>query len=325
MSRLPLLLLLTACGARNPVTTFGGSGGSAEDDGRLAPPENGFQIVLEDLEIPPNESLFFCQFGRYEDTDAGVVGVNIQETLPYTHHTFLLQVPKDADVPVPDGVTFPCTEMSLGEQMLPFMPLFNIAGDIDDPLANRLNMPDGFGVHLDDGQRFVIETHYVNTTDETLEAETVVNIELADATDIDTWAAAYIMDPGMVEAGAGEATAEVVDCEIPYDVHILSMTPHLHKYGTSVEVKHVHGDQIDTLIDIDDWDPYWTQDPREVMRNWREGEFPLSAGETIRTECHWFNSGDSALVPLEEMCSTFGMWYPADRQYTCIGGEITQQ
>ncbi len=315
---------LAACGPQNPPIVFG----SVSDDGdgdTLEEPEQGFQVRLSDLQLEPNESAFFCQFGTYRDADAGVVGVRIQETLPYTHHTFLLEVPADAEVPVPDGVTFPCTEMSLGEQMLPFMPLFNLAGEIDDPLSNRLNLPDDFAVKLDRGQRFVIETHYVNTTDSELTAETVVNVETVDADRVDTWVAAYIMDVGIVEADPGERVAETTECAFPEDVFVLSMTPHLHKYGTSVKVKHSAGDTMDTLIDVVSWDPYWTQDPRELMLNWGEGEFPVSADDTLRTECEWFNASDAPLQPLQEMCSTFGMFYPATRKYTCIDGEITEQ
>jgi hypothetical protein len=318
-----LLLLATACGG-NDIPTFGSSpgGGSGGDDDRLAPPDEGFQVVLSDLEIPPDGSVFFCQFGTYQGEDAGVVGVRIQETLPYTHHTFLLEVPAEAEVPVADGVTFPCTDLSLGEQMLPFMPLFNLAGEIEDPLANRLTLPDGFGVHFDKGQRFVIETHYVNTSDEVLEAETVVNVEFVDAAEIDTWAAAYLMDAGIVSAEAGTRARQSFSCSFPDDAFILSMTPHLHKYGDSVGVEYVSGDTADTLIDLPEWDPYWTQDPREIMLNWGEGEFLLSPEDSIATSCEWFNSSDADLEPLAEMCTTFGMFYPSDRKYTCIDGEV---
>ena len=328
--RTPSLILFTvlgaACGGTAPPSFGGAGGGTAEDtDSRLDPPENGFQIILADLEIAPESSAFFCQFGTYEDDDAGVVGVRIQETLPYTHHTFLLEVPEEAEVPMADGITFPCTDMSLGEQMLPFMPLFNIAGQIGDPLANRLNLPDGFGVPFKRGQRFVIETHYVNTTDEVLEAETVLNVEFVDASEIDTWAAAYLMDAGNVEIAAGTRVRETVSCSFPEDVFILSMTPHLHKYGAAVGVSHGSADSMTTLIDIPEWDPYWTQDPREIMLNWDEGAFPVAATDQIDTSCEWFNSSDFDLEPLQEMCTTFGMFYPADQKYTCIDGVTTEQ
>lgn len=322
--RTPLLALLAAGCVGSELPTFGGSGGGGDavESDRLAPPEAGFQDVLTGLHLDPHESAFFCQFGTYEGDDAGVVGVNIQETLPYTHHTFVLEVPEGADVGVADGVTFPCTDMSLGEQMLPFMPLFNLAGEIEDPLANRLQLPEGFGVRMPKGQRYVIETHYVNPTDEPLEAETVVNIEMVDAQEIDTWAAAYLMDAGIVQVEAGKRTRKDVSCSFPDDVFILSMTPHMHQYGAALAVDHASDAGIDTLIELPEWDPYWTQDPREVMRNWDEGAFPVTAEDSIETSCEWFNTSDADLAPLEEMCTTFGMFYPADRKYTCIDGAV---
>ena len=321
-----MYLLTAGCGGSDPPSFGGRTGGSgAETADRLEPPDNGFQVVLEDLKIPPEASTFFCQFGTYEGEDAGVVGVRIQETLPYTHHTFLLEVPDEAEVPIADGVTFPCTDMSLGEQMLPFMPMFNIVGHIEHPLDNRLTLPEGFGVHLDKGQRYVVETHYVNTTDSLLEAETVLNVEFVDASEIDTWAAAYLMDVGTVDIAAGTRVRETVSCSFPEDVFILSMTPHLHKFGASVGVTLVTEDGPSTLVDLPAWDPYWTQDPREIMQSWDEGEFPVRATDRIDTDCEWFNSSDADLVPLQEMCTTFGMFYPADNKYTCIDGEIIEQ
>jgi hypothetical protein len=183
-------------------------------------------------------------------------------------------------------------------------------------------MPDGVAIQFQEGQKYVLDMHYINTTGCTMIVQNGVNIGTVALEEVENWAAPMRMDGGIVELPSGEETVVTYDCEFETDMTILSVGGHMHEHGTSYLVEHVDSSESATAIyDIDPWDEEYRDFP--LLENFGDGELEVKQGDAFRTHCTWFNSTEGLLTFPEEMCTTFVVAYPLEKAVSCVLGEYT--
>jgi hypothetical protein len=279
------------------------------------PPDGGLAIRSSVFEIPPYSENIYCYFGTY---DGPTTGVNFYQPLQgdlYSHHNQLKTTP----VQQPDGTLEDCSY--LGASMSDFVPLFEAVGieAVEGANGNWLNFPDGIAMRLEEQKEYVIDMHYINTSDKILVVQNGANLGLLADEEIDHYASSAQFDSGPPQITPGDYI-DVFDCEWHQDATILSISAHMHSAGTAFYIDHIKTDgTIKRIHSIPEWDaavyPYFP-----IIDSYDIGELEVEEGDIFRTTCEWYNPTEHILSFPAEMCTTAVVAYPLDNPISCIDG-----
>ena len=67
--------------------------------------------------------------------------------------------------------------------------------------------------------------------------------------------------------------------------------------------------------EIEEWEPVFRDAP--PLNKYERDELWFRAGQTLRTNCEWFNDTDEAIEFPAEMCATYGMLIGAKSPVVC--------
>ncbi|MFN7143208.1 MAG: hypothetical protein ACK4YP_05485 [Myxococcota bacterium] len=317
-----LLALLVACDGSDVVDVGEDSAGETGDVLDLtvefvAAPDGGIEIRTPVFEVPPYTEALRCYFGTYTGPTVGVTFMQPLQAELYSHHNQLKAVYDDTYA---DGELIDC--QTSGE-MSEYVPLFESVGIEPGPETaggNWLDLPDGVAMKLVDGQRWVLDMHYINPTDQTLRVNNGVNLDYIEVDEVEGWASSVQFDSGPLDIPASSAYSVTFDCPFDRDATVLSVLGHMHSRGTSYAVDYTDlGGATERIYEVPEWDgdwhPYYPQ-----LQNYAPGEFSVREGETFTTTCSWFNDEDRDLVFPDEMCTTVVVMYPLEEPLACNAG-----
>lgn len=301
-----LLLVLLAC------TDDPGADTAGAEDAFPDPPEGGMQLITPELEIPPYTEKEYCWFGTYE---GATVGLHASQGFQAEggHHVLMLgtnYLPEEH----PDGELIDCTEKD-SIDMLRMEPLF-IQGSYDPAYAEAASLPPGMAIELKQDQRWIVQTHYINTTGETLLARDALNMAFLEEEEVETWAATLAHSTIGIDLPPGQETSVTVDCEIEEELHLLNISGHMHEHGTSFSAVLQRDGVSETLYEV----PQWTAEYRDdaPMTDFGADPLALHVGDRLLTTCTWFNDSETALGFPAEMCATTGVAWPLRSASTCV-------
>lgn len=306
-------------------------------DRELPPvPDGAFQIVTPVVEVPPGEEMFWCWYGEYDGPPVGVYKMVVHDDPRYSHHS-LLKEPIENDHPT--GSLVDCS--SLMEQIPPRPTLLESVGVIDDDGAEHddhgdheeheniddwlegyrwVDLPSEIGFEFQTGQKYLADIHFVNTSPETIRTRVVFDLYTTPAEEMDAFVGTFNHDAGGFAVPAnGELTVNF-DCAFEEDATLLSMGGHMHNHGShyQVDILDDSGQLVSPgVYEVDPWTPDMQYEP--VIYNFEPGEFTVRGGEQFRTWCSWENRTNRDLSFPDEMCTTFGVAYPAPDSLYCIG------
>ncbi len=171
-------------------------------------------------------------------------------------------------------------------------------------------------MYLPSGQRWTLQTHYTNTSEETLYVQDAYEIEVMLVGDVREWAAAWFMGTDEVVVPVGTSSMRV-ECAWPHDFSLLSVWGHLHEWGSAIRFERESGDGWETVYDVPTWDPEWTNNANpEYHDAWA---FPVVEGERFMVTCSWDNTTGSDLAFPSEMCGVLGVGHGARDAINCNG------
>jgi len=303
-----LILALTAC---NP-----GADDSAADVVDLRgdfpdAPEGGVQFVTPDQTIPAYTEKQWCYFDTYTGPDVAITDVDTWQS-QYGHHIQLLSTQNTVDE-FPDGDAFDCTDRST----LPMTDMDPIYIAQPEEVGHTdMHLPEGMGVELESGTRIVLQSHYLNTSEDDILVNDVVNIGVMDPEEVETWAAPFAHVLTDMPIPAGQETTLKVDCTFDGDYDILYLGGHMHEWGVRYSIDWLKDtDDTENVYTVDPWDALYRDQP--PMNSYQDGEMVVSAGQGFETSCTWYNDTDHEMNFPEEMCATFGMLYPSKVPQIC--------
>lgn len=306
-----MILFLLAC---DPVPSCDTACGDAADstiDARLDPAD----VVPEltggefwqgpDVLIEPLAEVQYCAFGTYTGPDIGIHSFQSFQA-SVGHHLILLGT-NASTVDYPDGAVVDCTKTN--QMMTTFEPLIN--AEPTGAGSSFIELPEGMAVKLKNGQRWVVQAHYLNTTENRYRVQDVMDIGFMPLEDVTTPAAAFALTRTDLSLPAGEATHLDFDCAFPTDYTVLYLTGHMHEFGKVFSFAK-DGEEVYT---IDAWETSFRDQP--PLKKFADGEFTFPANSVLNTSCDWFNDSDEALEFPAEMCATYGMLYPSLTPVVC--------
>jgi hypothetical protein len=318
-------LLLTACGSSastTPQETGSGSKGATATDGAPLFPKSALPKDLlatlplvaptSDLDTPvfsgivdvgPGEDVTFCTFTDVILDEATIFAESYGAESPFGHHAILQytntpQDPHTGDCGTMDG------------QML-------LGGSGGKNVADTPTLPKNFGVEVPAGTQLVINHHWINTSDQTVQGQAMMLARKLPRGG-DTVLAGSLPMLGLGwEIPAADKLTYSTECTFPEDVSYVLALGHMHEYGqhVSVDVKRTDG-TTDSLID-----QAWSADSGTTAGGkifTLDDPYEIKKGDTVRLTCDWANPTAAPIGFPREMCIFFG--YTIGSSFVCANG-----
>jgi len=306
------------------VVAFLGCGSGAGDGADTGPleewaeapetvPQDARRLEMDAMAVPAFSELQLCTYLDPEPVDEFLTSFDGYQA-EGGHHVLLFRTV----IPQAAGTVVDCTNP---EQMATYIPV----------ISQSALFPEGMAVRVSAGTQFVVQQHYVNTSDRDLLAHDVADIHFTAEGDVETLMGFYAnTDVGLHIAPEGE-TSLTVRCTVPWDMHLVRMSPHMHEHGARFRTRIETGEDGDaqadagagTIVEIPTWLPAMRDIPPDV--EWgRLDALELHAGDQVVTDCTWTNDTGAALGFPQEMCAVSGYYFPAlegQASWLCDGGE----
>jgi hypothetical protein len=309
---LVLVFLLGACGGDDdgggggggdePDAGGGGGGGECDEEPCLEAPENGFQVRNQGTTIESGEDVEYCEVVQLPGTSADTYYVNRfeSEMTRGSHHLIVAAIEEGSQTDA-DAV--------VGDRVECFGPT-GFGGDLLDVTGQQVpyheeSFPDGVGRVYKGGQKLVFNYHYLNATDDPLEARAAVNFYLTDEASVQKIAeSAGFLFVG-IDIDDGMEASYTASCEFDTDVMVHKLTRHTHQWGTDFPVYFNGGERDGELI-------YTSPDYEDPDHIFDEPVL-VQAGEGFRFTCNYVNDSGHHLGfgenASDEMCILFATIY----------------
>jgi hypothetical protein len=282
-------------------------------DGRVEVPEppadgEGLQFVQPEFDVPPGKEVQHCWVPDWVPEEDVFIRSFLGLQSGMGHHMVALT----ALTPQEPGTQYDCTEL---ESMVGLNPLIvpdNAPGEMERDPALRL-FPDDFMVRIPAGSNIVVQSHYVNISDQPLRIADVARFEFVSAEEAETATEAsyFTVNHGFINVPQGESAHETgVTCDIEQRLQLTSLLGHMHDWGPSVVIEREREGAREVLYEVEEW----TVDFRDrAPLNTYTPEEPLvfEPGDKVHITCTYNNTTDHDLKFPEEMCVVFGSYFPA--------------
>ncbi len=184
------------------------------------------------------------------------------------------------------------------------------------------SMPPGVGLRIDTGRQIVLQSHYINTSDEPRVVMDMVDIELTTIEESPTVVDSFAMIDSTFEVPARTRGYErIKECRIDQEMDIYLLLGHTHEQGVFFEIEHLpaSGGPSETLYHATDG-PLLRDNPQ--IRTW-ETPMHFNVGDVLRMTCRWDNMTESPLAWPSEMCVGLMYYGPGRGWVTCDSTDET--
>lgn len=301
MKYLFIVAVLAGCAASNDVSYIPG----------FTPPDPGSgytRFVTPTIDkLSPGDNVMFCQWiAAPEQTDRQIV-----DTLGFQskggHHVALYATSAIEEV----GTSRPCTTRD--------MLTVTFVGAVGSEGLSAAKLPDGMAFTVPAGFALMTNTHYLNTTDNVIEGQSVVDVKFTDPAHPLKGAGNLAVNTDMFEIPAGAAYGYDGYCKATKKLSFFMWGNHMHEWGDHAFSEIIRADGTKVLLAQDDhWTTDLTFDPK--WTRWSVDEpFIVNPGDTFHVQCNWKNTTGNALKFPDEMCVSTGFTLEAMPQSVCEG------
>jgi hypothetical protein len=195
-------------------------------------------------------------------------------------------------------------------------------GGIGGEAGGATELPEGVAFRLPKGSSLMLSTHFLNTSDRTIDGHAVVDIKFAEVDPDRSIATMFVNGSSSFKVPANSPADALAECTVQDTMKIIMFTNHMHDYGASAITEIVHADGS---VELAHEDPEWTYEMqfKAVYSTWPvEQPLTLVPGDVVRTRCHWENkTADDIRFP-REMCFGIGFFLSdGNTSPTCLDGQ----
>lgn len=253
-------------------------------------------ITMDSFDIPSGAEVYKCQdFANPFGGDAEVSTFESHMTAG-SHHLLLFYKDGAGDSPLEDcsGLEFAATPYST---QLP-----------DDAVG----FPEGVAAAIPSTKGLRLQSHYLNTTADTVKAHVEVTFHLADPATVKDHAGVMFIVQTSINVQPFTTKDIAYDCNVPQDMMVMKTASHMHKHGTKF---------VSTVADK----PFYqTETWDEPVPALFEPAMPLKKGDPLHFACTFENNSASTLTfgesaDTNEMCILVASFYPVPAGKTTIG------
>jgi hypothetical protein len=190
-----------------------------------------------------------------------------------------------------------------------------IGGEGDD----AVQLPAGVVFRIQKGRALMIQSHYLNATNETIEGRSALDVKLGPVNPSAQVASLFANTTLKISIPPGGTTTIDVSCKVQKDLRVLMYANHMHNWGVSASTELLNADGTSAPLKVDPaWDPSWAFHPN-FTRFSLQAPALIPKGSTVHTTCTWSNNKDTALSFPDEMC-VFVANYLDDSDAPCVDG-----
>lgn len=276
-------------------------------------PANGYQVILPVVHaLQPGADTEMCTWtDLVVDHDVDVRAVQAFQTAG-GHHVVLYTTTKTQ----PAGTTRICTD----DDMATFR--FS-AGSGGEGQYGKNEAPGDLVYRVPAGSQIVLNHHYINATTQVRDAQSAMNIWLADPGMTYRLSGSLAIVDTSLNIPPGNSTMDI-HCTMPRDFKAWYLIPHMHAYGTRITVTHVSAAATETLFDVTPWSPAFTFHPPELRKD-PDAPLVFAAGDQLNVHCEWDNTTANPMTFGIEMCVGFSEFVDDEGvgNMACDGGKWT--
>jgi len=249
--------------------------------------------------IKPGEERVICTYVRSDNDETLNITRFVTEQTKGAHHIVVYDVDHPIDLPP--------TNCSQGGQPS-WRPM--IVSQIEH---EEHAFPKGVGYRVAPHQQFVLETHYINTTDEPMVMSGTLSMVYAKQGEATMPAAIYGIGTMNIDIPPYSKWSTQVACSPPFEFTLQTMFGHEHAHGTGLRVEFARGGGAAApLYSMTDW----ARPPIEHF----DGGLKVVPGDTISVSCDWENDSPNRVRMPHEMCFALGYYWPAEGALSCMAG-----
>lgn len=223
-----------------------------------------------------------------------------------SHHLLVLRGarPEDVDTSAP----FECETLQAREVLY--------AAQVPD---GELALPEDVAITVSPGDTLVLQTHYLNATSATLDAEARVNLWSEPEASVE--AGTLFLYDWSIYLPPNAETSVAMSCAVPEEITLLAGMSHMHRRGVGYEAVLKGSGDDRTLFQTTSWEDV-------SFQIYDGGGVTVAPGSTIDFRCDYRNREDRAIIEGpsavdNEMCMFVGVYYPklgADVE-ACLTGD----
>jgi len=274
------------------------------------PPDNGMQIITPIVhDLAPGSDTEMCTWtDKFVSDTTDVKSALGFQAEPPGHHIVVFWTTQNE----PPGTTRVCTD----SDMASFRYVIGLGGQ------GELNeAPGDLVFRIPAGAQLVINHHYLNVTDETLDGQSAINVNFADPGPHTPSGSTAFLDTNL-HVQPGDYSFDT-SCTVDRTLKLWYMIPHMHEWGTNITVDIVRGENTQRMFDTI-WDPSFAFHPPEI-RHEPSDPFTVNPGDKVNVHCEWNNDTGRVLDFGFEMCVAYGQFVDDTEMgsWACDGGHWT--
>jgi len=167
------------------------------------------------------------------------------------------------------------------------------------------------------GQALMTNTHYINSTDNPIEGQSVVDVKFGDPNHRLPGAGNLAVNNEGFSIPAGASYTNDGYCKAKSQLSFFMWANHMHEWGAHAMSEIIRADGSKELLVQDD---SWTRD-KTFNPSWRRWDvaspYVVNAGDTFHVQCTWNNTTSDALIFPVEMCVSTGFTLEEMPQSVC--------
>ena len=284
------------------------SPGAAYIDGFSPPPvAKGYHRYVTPTvhAIQPGDDLLLCEWvAPPADHDRQVVDTSGFQSLG-GHHVALYATSEIEPV----GTSRPCTTRD--------MLTVSFVGAVGAEGVSSAKLPAGMAFTIPKGFALMTNTHYINTSDNVIEGQSVVDVEFGDPAHPLRSAGSVVINNDQFSIPPDAMYQSDGYCKATSKVSLFMWANHMHEWGMRARSEIIHPDGTTQLLAQDDG---WTKDLtfNPDWTRWDTSQpFVVQPGDTYHVTCVWQNTTGAPLTFPNEMCVSTGFTLEAMPQSIC--------
>jgi hypothetical protein len=261
--------------------------------------------------IAPGEDIEICQWVEApSEVDRDVIDLSGLQSRTGHHAVLYASSSKDYTL----GETHVCTE----QDTLSISFIGAIGGE--GTASSAAKLPDGLFFRVPAGMSLMINTHWLNATDDMVEGQAVLDVKFAPASPERQTADLFANNGVRFQIPEGKTTYDA-SCTLQEDLNLAMATNHMHEHGTTAYSELVHPDGTKDMLILDESWPIDLQFNPRYNRYSLEAPMVAHAGDIYHTHCEWQNNTSKNLTFPDEMCSGIAFYFPARGHISCTEGK----
>ena len=256
--------------------------------------------------IAPGTDVTYCSYlDAHIADETDVVHFRVTQSLS-GHHAILYAAKQERPVD-----THVCTEDDMVNTR------FIAAGGAES--VGTIAIPDGLAFRIPAGTQLMMQTHWINATENTVDGQAVAYITPQPSSPSRQVLDLFNVVLTNFTIPAGKTLTASTTCNVKKDLQLFTLTGHEHEYGSHVDIQLLSGGNSSMLWSYD-WEPQFQSAPPYKIYGVSQ-PLQLTAGQQVQVTCTWSNPTGNDLGFPREMCVGSSFYFPAvDGEIDCVDG-----